>query len=756
MHSLRWSTDGSTLYSGADRGGIWRGTMEGGAWTPLSDHLYGGVHEIGVVNGPGTDPDVLIRLYGDMVHLSADDGLTWTVPEGLSNLRGTKRILVLDDAAHSVVLLVKQGLGWKLKVSTDRGASFENRRSLTSHGDAWTPRDELGSIYLVDQNRIYQSADAGATWTQLGTPIPTDIGGAAILAGSEAGAPKLYVAVSTFGGWELWSSDDSAESWELLHTLGDFWESLVASTQNPDFVAYAGVEMFVSENGGHDWEKVNAWWEYYDDPANLLHADIPGLYVEPDPAAPEGEVWYVGTDGGLYDSHDQMATVRNLSLDGLGVSQYYTVLTSRRRPELVLAGSQDQGYQRAALAESPPPPPGPWADFDQLISGDYGHLTSTDGSHDLVFSVYPGFVLVQEGEANPDLIAFLDFPAGETHLWMPYVQADPLDDNAFYLCASALWRYDRVGSSPTWSHVRHSPDDFGNGYLTAIEFSPVDPARAWAVTSQGELYYSSDSALSWTLSDDPGPGPHYFYGTTLVPSSVDAEVCWVGGSGYSNDPVFRTGDGGVHWERMSEGLPSTLVYCMVEAPDQSGAMFCGTENGAWVYDPGSSIWSDLLGNAAPINTFWACEAVPSQNLVRFGTYGRGIWDYHLETPGYFPYGELLGSPHGLRIRGVNQPLLGQSTSVRVEGCPPHARGVLLVSEAAAQAPLFGGTRLISLPPLLQIPFAADASGQAELSIRVPPNPSLLGRELYLQAGAHDPGEVENRSLSNGLRAVVGE
>jgi len=34
------------------------------------------------------------------------------------------------------------------------------------------------------------------------------------------------------------------------------------------------------------------------------------------------------------------------ALEGLGVGQYYSTHTSRRDPRWILAGSQDQGYQR--------------------------------------------------------------------------------------------------------------------------------------------------------------------------------------------------------------------------------------------------------------------------------------------------------------------------------------------------------------------------------------------------------------------------
>lgn len=754
MHAAAWSPDGKILYGGSDRGGLWKSATDGSSWTPLSDNLYGGVYEIAVVSGDGGNPDILLRLYGKMVHRSEDQGQTWTEPSGATYLQNTKRILVLDDAQSTVVLLVQKSGYWRVLVSSDKGSTFASMRTLSSCGDIWTPRDALGPIYVVDGTQIYESTDQGQTWSKVGAPMPA-AGTKAILAGSEAPDLRFNVAVYDNGSWELWRSEDAGRTWAYLRTLTDFWESLVASSTDGDLIAYAGVEMFVSRNGGGSWNKVNNWWDYYNDPVNKLHADIPGLFVLPDPASPTGEIWYVGTDGGLYDSADQIAGVNNLSLSGLGVSQYYSVYTSRRNPDLVLAGSQDQGYQRSVLDGPPPPPPGPWADFDQLISGDYGHITSTNGAHDLVYSVYPGFVLVQEGEENPNLLyPYVDFPSGATYLWLPYIQADPVDPEAFYFCANKLYRYKREHGA-SWDYTQHSTQTF-SPFLSAVAFSPLDPLHAFAVTSDGEFYYSNDGAVTWALSATPGPNAHYFYGSVLLPSKTDKNVCWAAGSGYSNPPVYRSVNGGRTWQDMSAGLPSTLVYCMAEAPDGSGALFCGSDQGTWRFDPATETWSDLLGTEAPICTYWTCEAVPSQNIIRFGTYGRGIWDYHLETPGCFPYGELRGGANVLGLRSDRAPLIGQALTFEITGCLPGAGGLLVLSAGANDESFLGGTLLVDYPGTYQFPFSANGAGTGLVTVNVPSHPGLVGQERFLQAGAQDPAQPGGWALSHGLRAVIGE
>ena len=55
MHVTRHSTDGTGLYAGSSLGGVWRGDLEGGNWTPIGDNLFGGAHWLEVF--PATTED---------------------------------------------------------------------------------------------------------------------------------------------------------------------------------------------------------------------------------------------------------------------------------------------------------------------------------------------------------------------------------------------------------------------------------------------------------------------------------------------------------------------------------------------------------------------------------------------------------------------------------------------------------------------------------------------------------------------------
>ncbi|RMH02273.1 MAG: hypothetical protein D6702_09290 [Planctomycetota bacterium] len=757
MYAAAWSSDGQSLYAGSALGGVWIGGRDGSNWTPIGDNLYGGAHDLVVVTGPPGAPDIVLRHAGGMVHRSADQGLTWTEPAGLAAVSQVARLLALPD--HTILLVgydTNALYGWGVYRSVDRGLSFTRTFDMkTWKSDLWAPRDTLGSVFVFKKDKLYESTDGGRTFVQVGNPLPFQAGDVR-LRGSEHPSLVLSLAAKNGTTWQIWRSFDHGTSWNHVHDCTDFWGAFECSSQDPNLLAYGGVEMRVSRDGGATFSVVNPWGAYYGNPAIYLHADIMRILCLPDANAPQGEVWYIGTDGGLYHSLDRLQSVANLSLTGLGVSQYYSTLTSRRRPDLVMAGAQDQGFQRAQLG-APGGGGGPWADFAQLISGDYGHLSCYNGTHDFVFAPYPGFVLVSDNETSPNLITSgdLNFPAGLDHLWLPPVVADPDARAACFLAArDSIWRCKRTGYW-NWTWSQWSTTSFGGRMVSALAFSPLDSSRAWAACTDGTLWRSLDHGVTWSMSQGGGPGSHYFYGTSLWPSTTNVDEVWVGGSGYGAPPVMRSLDGGVSWQARRNGLPNTLVYDLCEAPGGGGQMFCGTENGAWMYDPATGQWQDILGATAPITIYWSVEPVWAEGIVRFGTYGRGIWDYLLDLPGAFPYGELRGDANVLTLRGAGVPRIGANYSVTIAGAVPNAAGKLVVAAAADDRPYLGGTLLVNGAGARLWSFTAGPQGEATLTAAVPNDGGLVGREFFLQAFAPDAGQAQGWALSHGLRLRIG-
>ncbi|MHC5110034.1 MAG: WD40/YVTN/BNR-like repeat-containing protein [Planctomycetota bacterium] len=631
MHCGFIGPDGVTLYGGSDRGGVWRGTLGGENWEPLGDNLYGTSNELVVLPGEneGESDVIVVTTNGGNVHVSRNDGITWEVPGGLGNLAWIRGVAVLDDAPRTVLLYAQGSLSGNrpaIYASTDYARTFSRRwqASASWQGYMWVPRvgvEALDTLYVVHQGQLLRSEDAGFSFSIQGTI--TGGSSRAVLTGSEAGAPRLYAAMQVNGQWEMHRSDDVGESWLFTDPLGDFWESLSASITNPNVVIYGGVEAHRSVNGGDTFTKINGWAEYYGNPEFRLHADIFGLHCWPDPDSPGSEIWYISTDGGIYASVDMGANVFNLSLSGLGISQYYATHTASDDPTMLLAGSQDQGYQRGFVEESTGP--GPSTPMTQLISGDYGHLTSSDGTHNVVYSTYPGFMLVQDGALNPSLY-LMDFP-NTNHSWLPPVQAHPSDPDKCFFCGDRLYLYIRSGNN--WNPVLYSSFDFAAGsssYLSALAFAPPATERAYAVTDSGLLYYSTNLGIDWQSSGGNAPPQHYFYGSSIAINPSDPMEVAVSGSGYSSPGVVRSVNGGVTFNSESNGLPSTMVYDITYAGN-TGDIYAATEAGAYRWNRMTGAWENIMSNQAPLTTYWSVESVENGKTIRFGTYGRGIWDF---------------------------------------------------------------------------------------------------------------------------------
>lgn len=624
-HVTALGTDGTTLFVGADKGGLFSGTIGSNAWQPRADNLGLGVH--GLVIVPGS-PEVWVALNDDgRLFASTNAGANWFVPSGLPTNRIAGLRVLRDMAAPRNVYVLFGAWHWsgsawvrslKLVRSVDGGLTFATLRTdITDlQGDIWISRTGASALYMMAGNLLSSSTNQGTSFTPVGT---TPVSGDLLLAGSEAGAPTFYAAIKQGGNWDLYRSQDGGASWEFRFTITDFWESLTASMSDPQLVIYGGVNAYRSTDGGGSFAPINQWWEYYGDPDHKLHADLPGI----DCTRIGGqEVFFFNTDGGTFISYDGGATVQNITRYGFGNGQYYSVLSSQNDPQLIAAGSQDQGYQISD------PVPATVLSFSQEVSGDYGHLTSAAGNHNMLYAVYPGFILLQTSEASPRNIGSVAFPPASSYQWMPAILADPDNADRLYFGADHIWRMERV-SGFNYSSTQ-LPQDFSNGSndtVTALAISPADHSYWYAATQAGRLWYSWTSGASWTLSASAGPAAHYFYGNDLLCSPGNSLVCYVAGSGYSGPAVYRTVDGGITWTPMSTGLPSTLVFSLAFDNPTDQNLYAAAEAGPYRYSAGS--WTSILGSEPPLTPYWDVEGVSALGVMRYATYGRGIWDYHI-------------------------------------------------------------------------------------------------------------------------------
>lgn len=603
------------------------------------------------------DPDRWIAAddLADAMVYSDDAGATWQTAAGpaLANWRETTYLASRARSGSDLYATVTDynfdAGAWqsRLLASSDRGASYVDLGFVGAPGKTALSAPKLGAdaLFLLTGN-VVRRIDPGNVLTPLATiaGAPAQGGGRVGLASGVAGDGHVFLFAFFESGSQthVFRSLDDGLTWSPRGVIPErFYFRVAAGTSlhDPERAYFGNIDLWRSIDGGLTFSRVNNWYEYYGDPANKLHADI--SLVEAFPDSVGNEVLLIATDGGIYESTDGALSVQNLSLLGLRQAQYYGSYTRRTPPYSISVGAQDQGYQRATAPAS-----GLLA-MEQVISGDYGHLSSSDGGAS-VWMNYPTFTQVDPDPSQAGLpLPSWDF-AGDGGLtgmaFIPPLAADPLDPHSIWLGGGAsvagenhLIRLSWDGSvTPGTVSAFEDTYDFG-GTITAIESSPQDAdvrfvmAKAPNDVPASRFFRSLDGGATWSLTADELPQGHYFYGQDILADPARPGTVYLCGSGYSNPGVYVSTDNGATFTAMDTGLPATLVHNLAISPDGEH-LFAATEVGPFRYDRVTSSWQDIAGIDAPDSIYWNVDYVPGLEVARYATFGRGLWDFRMVDP----------------------------------------------------------------------------------------------------------------------------
>lgn len=640
IHTAELDTINNLLYCASSGGNIWKGNPEGENWESLNDELkFYNIKMLDLIQNDSLNRLVVCSGSSEFYYTD-DSGLTWnqsTGLEGTIDWGHIRKSVVVNDSLKSVYVLTSEwddgswGSVARVYRSQNQGESFQVLRQFNTdvdRVDLWAPYHNSDTLFILSNKELHTLAPNQNT-TVFRTNITSSGNGYSLLTGcSTENQTRLYAYINH----KLHRSNDSGTTWEFITELEDapfFSMSFNASITNPDYLYFGAVECHVSYDGGVNWDIVNPWGAYYSSPSNRLHADIPN--IKPVLNSDGEELTYVSTDGGLYVSDDYLNTVQNIALQDLNVGQYYSVYTNRNNTNYIYAGAQDQGFQRSEDGDNEGP-----LNFDQVISGDYGHIVSTDGGASL-WTVYPGFAHYYPDAEIGEGEGYWDFPEGATDLWLPPLMAHPFEANKAFLAGghlsglgSYIIRLNYNGAVTATQLDFNFRTASGGGYITAMAISPLNMDYWYVLTNNGKFFQSTDYGDTWTKTESfTGPENHYFYGASIQPSQVDLGKVYIAGSGYSNPGVYMTDDNGESFTAINEGLPSTMIYDIAPTPGDE-FVFAATELGAYIYISVENKWEDLAADTAPDQIYWTVEFVDELKTARFGTYGRGIWDFNLE------------------------------------------------------------------------------------------------------------------------------
>jgi photosystem II stability/assembly factor-like uncharacterized protein len=633
-----------SIYAIGDGGILFKSDINGNSWQSLNDHFVLNRDILLSIR----KPDNTVRLLGAVgheIHYSDDEGQTWTPTTGFGSSasdfgRGID-IAQLNDNDSTIVYLYTFHDGFnnpenRIAYSKDHGESFTYLTDLNSTNDEFASMswiEGFSTAYILDGNDdVYVFEDDTAT---LVTANMSLVGNSTcqIELSCDGVDTVLYILMNDE---DLHKSTDAGQNFGYVASLPTpAWEcGIGVSFDNPDAVYYGEVELYGSTDGGLNFTKVNEWYDYYNDVPNTVHADI--MNIQTFKKTDGTEFTLIPNHGGINITYDEMATTPNIGLMNLNVGQFYDVATSPINSSYIIGGTQDQGLLRTGQGSA-----NGLVGFEQVISGDYGQQQFSNNGQSF-WTQYPGadFSYYSNAMTSPwaEYWHTIDGTDKPNYGWIvPTAPAGhPADDfilvgggNINGGSGSYLIWLENIGGSANAFQFDVDFLALSGGMISAIETTPLNADNWFLATENGKFYSTQDGGNNWTEATSfTGPQNSWIYSSDIYASRNTPGLVFFGGRNYGGSPVYMSEDGGLTFTPINNGIPPTMVHEMCMDPDEN-FLFAATDAGPYVYVVEQNEWFDISGTDAPIQEYISCEYVAADDIVRFATWGRGIWDFEI-------------------------------------------------------------------------------------------------------------------------------
>ncbi|MFP4624693.1 MAG: WD40/YVTN/BNR-like repeat-containing protein, partial [Gemmatimonadota bacterium] len=681
--------DPNVWYVAVGSGGVWKTANGGTTFDPIFDRE--GSYSIGSVaiapSAPatvwvGTGEDVGGRHvgYGDGVYRSTDGGRTWR-NMGLGASEHVSTILVHPEDAD-VVWVSAEGPLWSpggdrgLYKTTDGGETW---RKVLDGGNEWTGVTDLvmdprnpDRLYAATWQRhrtvaaylgggpgsgLHRSEDGGETWTELTTGLPSSNMGKIGLAISPQDPDVVYAAIELdrrTGG--LYRSTDRGESWRKMSdavsggTGPHYYQELYASPHQFGTLYLVSNYTLVSRDHGASFDRINVRNKHVDDHAIAFRPDDPDYMI-------------IGTDGGLYETYDGMATWRYIR--NLPVMQYYKISVDDAEPFYnVFGGTQDNG-SNGGPSRTDASDGIRNADWFTTLGAD-GHDSATEpGNPDIIYAETQQGGLHRVDRITGEQVSIQpqarEGEGFERFNWDAPIEISPHDPKRVWFASYRVWRSDDRGDSwvpvsgdltrsqerlalPIMGRVQSwdNPWDVSamSNYntITSLSESPVMEGLVYAGTDDGLIQVTEDGGASWRrielgdIRDVPATAfVNHIYADRHDPNTVYAAL---DNHKYGDfrPYLIRSTDRGRSWRSIAGDLPDRhLVWRLVQDHVQPALLFAATEFGVFFTPDGGDAWIPLEAGT-PTIAFRDIEIQRAHEDLVAGSFGRGIFVLDDYTP----------------------------------------------------------------------------------------------------------------------------
>ena len=477
------------------------------------------------------------------------------------------------------------------------------------------------NAYIIGNGTGYRvSTDGGVTFTlngEINIGIKNHI---AICRNSPA---ILYISVSTMTYTSVFKSTNSGLNFAKVglgtnfdgggQALYDFYIHVNPSDPDNAYIGLASI--WRTTDGGISFQNIS-----YSVP-NIMHTGQNNMDFNP---VNSNELIAVNS-GGVWKSTDRGSSWINLN-GSLTLTQFHNIAADPLNVNHIIGGTQDNGTQQT---------------FGTL------NYTAAFGSHggEVCFhAVNPQYII---GETQINSIEYStnggsSWQSGNSGLtgygsWIGPIISHPAAPGVYYTARQ------RVHISTDWG-ASWTPISSGTeGTIMELAISKTDPNIMYA-TWGNNIYKSTDAGVTFT-NVSSGLPQRVITSVYVHPDSSDVAV--LSFSGFGEGKIYKTTNGASSWLNISGNLPDSpandvLIYYPNAA---TSILFAATDVGVFFTDNYGASWIEL-SDGLPNTVAMHLDYHSATNMLRIGTFGRGIW----ETPnpiGVINYNNEIPSAYSL-------------------------------------------------------------------------------------------------------------
>lgn len=655
-------TDKNIIYAGFADGGLWKTTNGGADWDPIFDNqIWQSIGSICIdpVNpnniyvGTG-DPNVSgYPRAGGGLYKSTDAGSTWKYM-GLDETRIISRILVHKNAPNTVYAAAMGAPFFKhnnkgVYKSTDGGNTWnqslfindstgvseivmhpENEQILYAVG--WNRvRNYKKSLVSGPDARVYKTMDGGKNWQILSNGLPegsfTRMG--ICLADSDPDVVYVqYTNAQTLNLESIYKSADGGNTFQL-HTQGT--DNGLPGSALGGFGWYFG-KIRVNPSNPNDifllgvglyryYPEEGAWRTVLDDNSeNNPHADKHDLIFRDDEM-------YLATDGGLYKGQ-LYGNPAWQDIENIPTTQFYRTAVNPHEPEFFYGGAQDNGTS-VGNAEA-------LNEWQRIWGGDGFQMAFRPNDPNVMYVETQNGNIAVTPDGGNTWDGATDGLSGSRHWDMQYIISQHNPD-VLYTGTDKFYQ-STSGIVPQWQAISGDLVDKSSDALihqfTTLAESPLDPAVLYCGTSDAMVWNSTDGGITWNRITNGLPVK---YISSIKASPASISTVYVSQTGYKandNTPhLFRSDDYGVTWVSIAGNLPPYAINDVFILPNgNDNVLFAATDGGVYITTDGGDQW-DRLGNNMPLIPVFDMDYDGQNNKLVAATFARGIQSFSLDQIG---------------------------------------------------------------------------------------------------------------------------